>query len=88
MTKREEIVEILKDHELLRTDGVHVVMIKGIFPEIYEKLTDTILTKLLPSEEEIYKVWKKHKISTGDGMSDVMDLYKFRQAITSLIKGT
>ena len=47
----DKIVEILKDHELLRTDGV--VIIKGIFPEVYDSLVFA-LSHLHSAGEEVY----------------------------------
>jgi hypothetical protein len=50
--KRERIIEILKDHELKRTDGVHQVMISGIFPELYDKLAEAIELKLSLTQQD------------------------------------
>ena len=49
---REQIIEILKDHELKRTDGVHQVMISGIFPELYDKLAEAIELKLSLTQQD------------------------------------
>jgi hypothetical protein len=49
---RKQIIEILKDHELKRTDGVHQVMISGIFPELYDKLAETIELKLSLTQQD------------------------------------
>jgi len=49
---KDKIIEILKDNELLRTDGVHTVMIKGIFPEVYESLANQIQAESKEEAEE------------------------------------
>lgn len=41
---KDKIIEILKDHSLLRTDGVHQVYIRGVYPELFEKVADYIIT--------------------------------------------
>jgi hypothetical protein len=61
--KRERIIEILKDHELKRTDGVHQVMISGIFPELYDKLAEAIELKLSLTQQD------ESKVSVEKGMS-------------------
>lgn len=42
----DEIMGVIKSHELIRTDGVHIVMINGVFPEVYKSLA-TAITNLL-----------------------------------------
>ena len=52
---KDKIVGILKDYELLRTDGVHKVMIKGVFPELYEKIATQIDSLYRAEQRERYE---------------------------------
>ena len=50
---KDKIIEILKDHALLRTDGVHSVYIRGVYPELFEKVADYIDSLYSVSEERM-----------------------------------
>ena len=71
---KDKIIEILKDHALLRTDGVHSVYIRGVYPELFEKVADYIdsLYSKSPkpvSEERLEEYEESRKLITDTHMA-------------------
>lgn len=48
---KQKIIDILKNHESTRTDGVHGVYTKTIHPGDYGKIADAIIYALILSHE-------------------------------------
>ena len=68
---KDKIIEILKDHALLRTDGVHSVYIRGVYPELFEKVADYI--------DSLYK-WRDNagkKPVSEEGIEEYNESRKF-----------